>query len=572
MKRICSTVFICIAVLVLLVYPSASASNAVATNAASPTPTTAASLPTNPTIIPNGVINERIDNTYESEANATTRTPSGVPTPTPQYSATVPPVDVSTKNFNIPKLDEIADWLTNVTRFMSAKQIKDNVTRHQNNLYISGQARRCITVAGFVIPDLPDQIGNKYKTGLVEYLPKLITATGLLSAQTVRNTVSLTNGKYNFEGPSYEVDGPPPCDAREDVGTPQEPKQIVLVQGQGFNFIQWVISQIKKFTIRTVFVSKQLCPECERIHCLLTGCVKGSVDLAYMDNPEKQKIVQKSGGIADAFRTVNMDTTKGESPHGQEENFTKTNTSYTKQMENSADLIKCSLVPPAQRGKVALANEDCKGFVKEITSNNDCSNSTYFTELYVNHPPTSTSGATGDPGYTIPYRSTACTIADDKMDPIALFAGQWGSGGANAEENIKNNWQTIQDISTTYGWNPLFIIALWIEESGAGATANAGWHLGCLYGWKQDGTAVSMPKINIGGTICDQMACLFSHPSQDPANFARFMCSYNTTAIQNGQCPSYPNWAFADQIYMVYQRLLNLTGNPSGCGFTEVHR
>ncbi len=48
-----------------------------------------------------------------------------------------------------------------------------------------------------------------------------------------------------------------------------------------------------------------------------------------------------------------------------EENFTKTNTSYTKQMENSANLIKCSLVPKGQRSTIGLSEEDCADFVKE---------------------------------------------------------------------------------------------------------------------------------------------------------------------------------------------------------------
>jgi len=333
-----------------------------ATPTQTPTPTTTVILPTGAIIIPNGLINEKIDTTQEAQSDSTEAVPSGVPTPTLSYTATIDPISVnpSTDNFKIPKLDEVADWLTNVTRFMSAKQVKDNVTPHQDNLYISGQARRCITVAGFVIPD---QIGDKYKTNLIGYLPKLITATGLLSSQTARNTVTLTDGKYTFEGPSYEVNGAPPCDTAGGVGTAQEPMQITLAQG--FSLEKWIRKLIEMFTVRSVFISKQLCPECERIHCQLTGCVKGSADLAYMDNPDKQKTIKESGGIADAFRTVNMDTTKGESPHGQEQNFTKTNTSYTKQMENSADLIKCSLVPPAQRAKLGLTGK-CSGFVKPI--------------------------------------------------------------------------------------------------------------------------------------------------------------------------------------------------------------
>ena len=357
-------VFIVIGLVVLL-YPTTFLSAATPTPTLTPVPTSSVILPTGAIKIPNGLYNQTIrTEPLDAKADQGGAVPSGAPTPVPTYKATIDAFDVnpSTDNFNIPKLDAVADWLTNVTRFMSAKQVKDNVTPHQDNLYISGQAQRCITVLGI---EIKPQIGEVYKTSLVEYLPKLITATGLLSAQTVRNTVTQTDGKYNFEGPSYEVDGvPPPCTV-DGNGTLQEAKKVTLVQG--FNLAKWIWGQIEKFTVTSVLASKQLCPECERIHCQLTGCVKGSADLAYIGDDKKQKTIKESGGIADAFRTVNMDTTKGKSPNGQEENFTQTNTFATKQMENSADLIKCSLVPPAQRVKLGLDGK-CSGFVQPIVN------------------------------------------------------------------------------------------------------------------------------------------------------------------------------------------------------------
>jgi hypothetical protein len=551
-------------------------SRAAPVRAATPTPTptaTPAPASQNAIIIPNSIPNQKIE-TQPNEEKIVHQSP----TPIVEYHYTHQPLNPPTENFKIPTMDAIADWLMKSSSYVTAKQIKDTVKLHQpDNLFISGKTKRCVYIDGV----LTKEEKGAYETSSVSYLPTLISGSGILSSQLARYSLSKTNDAYNLEGPAYKIDDADMDCATTGQGTTQlPPKTIPTTTSAAFNFLEWLKEKILKITI--VYVSKQQTPEAERIHCTLTGCVtdNADIDLTYVKtNPnspqDEEERLKKSGGIVDAgFRTVSMDTNKGKSPHGQEdnENFTQTNTLKTKQMENSADLIRCSLVPQAQRSQLGLTSDKCAGFVTELPQSSDCNNNTYFKDLYVDRPPSDTRGATGDPGYTIPYRSTACSLTESMIDPIARFAGQWGSGGAKAEENIRKNWQSVQDLSKKYGWNPLFVITLWIEESGAGATPNAGWHLGCLWGWKQDGSAVSMPKISEGGTVCDQMACLFSHPTQDPGKFARFMCSYNTTEISGGSCPSYPNWEFADQIFTVYQRLLNDTGNPAGCGFTEVHR
>ena len=346
MKRKQLTVLFCI------VLGIASLAHPVYAAIPTPVPPTVATVPIG-IKIPNGVNNVIIESQHG---------PDYEPTPGDPYKITIPGADVSTDNFNIPKkLEQIGDWLTNVLPFMNAQTITNKVIPHQNNLYISGQARRCIYLPGASKPI--ENVGDTYKTELVEYLPKLMTATELLSANTVRNVVSLKAGSYDFRGPSYEVDKAPPRGSTGE-GTDQDPKQVTLAQTFSIPSIIEFFQNLVK--IKRELVSKQQTPEADRIHCLLNGCVQSGADLEYIGDGKKQEVINKSGGIVDAgFRTNSMDTTKGENPNGQEENFTKTNTSYTKQMENSANLIKCSLVPKGKRGTIGLTEEDCADFVKK---------------------------------------------------------------------------------------------------------------------------------------------------------------------------------------------------------------
>lgn len=199
----------------------------------------------------------------------------------------------------------------------------------------------------------------------------------------------------------------------------------------------------------------------------------------------------------------------------------------------------------------------------------------WFTELKVDRPPTNT-GTSGDPGYEIPYRSASCTI-DDAMLSTFIDTGKWWCSATacdygKMEQNITSETLgQVKEMSKKYGWNALFVMALWIHESGLGSFNDASHHLGCLYGWPASGnTAVSMPEINNPDDgICSQMACLFSHPSNDPSGFAEFMCSYNTTAITNGSCPSGDAWTFAAEVHDIYAKLLACTNTPPGCGFSS---
>ncbi len=490
--------------------------------------------------IQNGVNNETLINTYESQAK---------PTPGTGYQLSIPSVEVSTEKFQIPKLDDVADWLTNVLPFMNAKSITEKTIPHQNNLYISGQARRCIYRSGEVV----EQVGETYKTDVVEYLSKLMTATELLSAQTVRNVISPKNGSYDFRGPSYEVDEAPPCDAVGD-GTPQEAKQVTLAQG--FSLSDWFKSLFQKFSAKTVLVSKQLCPECERISCILPGCVKQSVDLDYIKNEKKQKTLKQSGGIVDAgFRTNSMDTTKGENPNGQEENFTKTNTFATKQMENSANLIKCMLVPKDKRSTIGLTEEDCNGFVKEppMSCQEILKKSTFNPSQY------SSFGSSNDAtlGFSIPMHKTSCKITN--LEAVATFAKQW----ANKQEgydNVMKYYKTIEEYAVKAGWNPAFLVALWIEETAAGSVGKQ--EMGCVYDFGKPGSA--------DPSVCGQLSCIFNYPIRNSTY--DFLCSYGgkggvgcTTFYINA---ANDNRCFPSNLRGSYQKVVSLGGVNSACAPT----
>jgi hypothetical protein len=346
--------------------------------AATPTPAPTGSTQT----VPEGI---KIPNAINNVKMESEQGPDSEPTPGSQYGYTVKGTSVNTSDFKIPKLDDISKWLMNVIPYMSAKQINDNIKPRTNNLYISGQARRCIYLSNSTIP-IDEKIGDTYKTELIEYLPSLVTAGELLSAQQVRNIVSLSqnNGKYDFSGPAYEVLEAPECPEPGDMGTPQEPIQVTIVKP--FSILEWFESFIDKIKIKRVLVSNQLTPEMDRIGCIVkgNGCVNdGTAQLDYLGNKNKQDAIKNSGGIVDTFRTDSMDTSKGESSHGQEENFTQTNTKYTKEVENSANLIMCSLVPKEKRGAVGLTDADCEGFISEektdceideslLTENSEC--------------------------------------------------------------------------------------------------------------------------------------------------------------------------------------------------------
>ncbi len=135
--------------------------------------------------------------------------------------------------------------------------------------------------------------------------------------------------------------------------------------------------------------------------------------------------------------------------------------------------------------------------------------------------------------YSLPYRNPNCSINQTMIDRAyerikTYYPGYWGS------TKILDDWEAVQTYAEKYNFNPLFVTALWIEESAAGG-ATAAQQLGCLYRLNSDDTYTFLPA---SSNICEQMECLFGRRSVDPSNYALWACQYQygSGKWQGGQC------------------------------------
>lgn len=78
-------------------------------------------------------------------------------------------------------------------------------------------------------------------------------------------------------------------------------------------------------------------------------------------------------------------------------------------------------------------------------------------------------------------------------------------------DQTKTNWETVIEKTKEHGWNPAFVLALWIEETAAGGYHPHGHELGCEAG-NED--------------IISQLDCLFRNFDSE-TNFEKFMCTYS---------------------------------------------
>jgi len=108
--------------------------------------------------------------------------------------------------------------------------------------------------------------------------------------------------------------------------------------------------------------------------------------------------------------------------------------------------------------------------------------------------------------YTIDFRNPSITISEaTKNFIINTVLASWPNS------KIESHWDYVYNEAVSHGWNPAFVIALWIEESGASGVANA-YDLGCL----------GAPPNNLSA----QLDCLFSRPYANES-FEEFMCMYS---------------------------------------------
>ena len=135
--------------------------------------------------------------------------------------------------------------------------------------------------------------------------------------------------------------------------------------------------------------------------------------------------------------------------------------------------------------------------------------------------------------YSLPFRNPNCQATQAGIDKAfermkTYYPAYWQAS------KLKDDWQTVQHYARRYNFNPLFVIALWIEESAAGGATTAQ-KLGCVYRRNKDNTYTFMPP---SSTVCDQMECLFGLQSANPLNYALWACQYLWGAgkWQNNHC------------------------------------
>ena len=221
-------------------------------------------------------------------------------------------------------------------------------------------------------------------------------------------------------------------------------------------------------------------------------------------------------------------------------------------MENSANLIKCSLVPKGKRGTIGLTEEDCADFVKEppMSCEEQLKKAAFNPSQY------SSFGSSNDAtlGFSIPMHKTSCKITN--IEAVANFAKQW----ANKQEgydNVKKYYKTIEEYAVKAGWNPAFLVALWIEETAAGSVGK--FEMGCTYDFGKPGSA--------DPSVCGQLSCIFNYPIRNSTY--DFLCSYGgkggmgcTTFYINA---ANDNRCFPSNVRGSYQEVVNRGGVGSGC-------
>lgn len=134
------------------------------------------------------------------------------------------------------------------------------------------------------------------------------------------------------------------------------------------------------------------------------------------------------------------------------------------------------------------------------------------------------SGASGL-DYTLPLKDPSIQPVDIRNQIIAQFP--------NAQIS---NWQTIIDQAKAHGFNPAFVLALWIEESGAQGASSYTDPLGC-------GVTTPTTDINVS------LNCLFNFDKQrnfTNNQFADFMIIYaggtpGQSLAGNANFPKFPN-------------------------------
>lgn len=133
--------------------------------------------------------------------------------------------------------------------------------------------------------------------------------------------------------------------------------------------------------------------------------------------------------------------------------------------------------------------------------------------------------------YTIDFRNSNIPITADMNEIAEMVKNTWPNS------KISSRWLYVRDQALAHGWNPAFVVALWIEESGASGTD--AYDLGCL--------AAQANNIDSG------LDCLFHKAVKSDQDFATFMCSYSEN--QPAPCKFIENKNFPGNLKFWYDEL-----------------
>lgn len=168
--------------------------------------------------------------------------------------------------------------------------------------------------------------------------------------------------------------------------------------------------------------------------------------------------------------------------------------------------------------------------------------------------------------YAIPYRDSNCNISQTTINNASsIMERYYPSYAAQGTQNLNSMWQEIQQEAVASGWNPSFVLALWIEESAAGGAPGA-YGMGCIYHTYSNGAAKTQPGGSQNATR-EQYQCLFERDFND---FNRFMCTYSGEIRDSqGHCTNFQNNPnFIHNLQFWYNQLS--AGQSASCQIQEV--
>lgn len=313
-------------------------------------------------------------------------------------------------------------------------------------------------------------------------------------------------------------------------------------------------------------------PYAGHANALTAGCASSSdlQDVSYATDEQKQKLCAAGGFVNSMYRPDAIDATykfdlDANDPN-QKWDQTITNTqpqadlsnAFAGRVEAAGDYMNCTLMP-ADYQSTAVPGGECNtnwaGTPMIIAS---CDSVLGDLKLDPSKYKSFGSGNDATLGFSIPMHNTACKISN--VSAVADFAAQWINGNPNAGQaraNVLANYATIEKFAVKAGWNPAFLVALWIEETAAGGLG--GPQMGCVFDFGKGGSA--------DPSVCGQLACLANYLPRNSTY--DFLCSYGgkggvgcTTFYINA---ANDNRCFPSNIRGSYQEVVNRGGVGGGC-------